>query len=342
MVGIDPRLDRLPSPVLDASRRLYGHWWEGAANALLRFGRGVVEAVAPFAVAVKLQIAFYEMYGWWGLEAYSQIAAYARELGLMVIGDVKRGDIASTAEAYAAAHLGEVVLPGGEKTAGLFNVDAITINPYLGSDGVLPFVRQAVQHGRGVFVLVRTSNPSAGELQDLTVQPPDSAARPPGLPARPRAVRLWEQVAALVRQWGELAGTPGGEVDDAGVRRAGAGTGGQALNRGSGEQPFGPVGAVVGATYPEDLARARELLPNQWILVPGYGTQGATARDAVQACCPGTRLGALVNAGRSIIYAFSDPRWMEDRKPSQWAKAVAAAARHARDELLAAADTRHA
>lgn len=300
VVGIDPRLERLPAPVLDASRRLYGESWEGAGNALLRFGQSVVEAVAPYAVAIKLQIAFYEMYGWWGLKAYAQIAAYARELGLLVIGDVKRGDIASTAEAYARAHLGEVPLPSGRVTPALLNVDAVTINPYFGTDGIMPFLQEASARGRGVFVLVRTSNNSARELQDLRIEGTGEL--------------LWERVARQVREWSVALGE----------------------GSGAGQEGWSLLGAVVGATYPQDLERARELLPGHWILVPGYGAQGATAQDAVRACRPGTGLGALVNASRSVIYAYEEPRFMEGRKPSQWARACADAARAARDELRAA------
>jgi orotidine-5'-phosphate decarboxylase len=325
VVGIDPRLERLPGPVLDASRRLYGESWEGAGNALLRFGQSVVEAVAPYAVAVKLQIAFYEMYGWWGLEAYAQIAAYARELGLMVIGDIKRGDIASTAEAYARAHLSEVPLPSGRLVPALLNADAVTINPYFGSDGIIPFLAEARSYGRGVFILVRTSNPSARELQDLRIEGTSEL--------------VWERVARQVREWSAVASVDAGSGDGTAEATvapgAKDGAGGAASEERKGEA-WSSVGAVVGATYPEDLERARELLPNHWILVPGYGAQGATARDAVRACRPGSSLGALVNASRSVIYAYEDHRFMQERKPSQWAGACADAARAARDELWAA------
>ncbi|MBE3584383.1 MAG: orotidine-5'-phosphate decarboxylase [Limnochordaceae bacterium] len=369
VVGIDPRWEWLPQPVLDASRRLYGDSWEGVANALLRFGRAIIEAVAPYAVAVKPQIAFYEQYGWWGLEAYAQTVAYAREQGLLVIGDVKRGDIASTAEAYAQAHLGDVPFwskgggdeqaqPRGRRRASLLAVDAVTVNPYLGVDGVLPFIEQAVAHRRGLFVLVRTSNPSARQLQDLhVVEPPAAAAeRLRRRPAQERTV--WQEVAGWVAEWAEAA------------------------RQRAGYDQWSPVGAVVGGTYPQDLAWTREQLPHSWILVPGYGAQGATAADVAQACfgatrrpspgksgkgqtdavglravadtdtatgAPGTArggadgpdlaepLGVLVNASRSVIYAFRQEQWMSPYKPSLWMRACADAAKAARDELWQAA-----
>lgn len=151
VVGLDPRPGQLPPELRPAPGALR----ENVAERFRIFNRRVIEAVAPFAVAVKPQVAFYEALGPAGLAAYEDATAYAREKGLLVIGDVKRGDIGSTAQAYAEAHLG----PGG--------ADGVTVNPYLGEDGLLPFVETARKNGRGLFVLVKTSNPSAAQLQDL-------------------------------------------------------------------------------------------------------------------------------------------------------------------------------
>lgn len=155
VVGLDPVLERMPAALVPPGTELDQ---EAAADAIVRFNSAVLEAVAPFAVAAKPQVAFYEQWGVPGWVAYQRTIALARDAGLLVIGDVKRGDTGSTSEAYARAHL---TSPGA--------ADAITINPYLGTDGLQPFVNAAREHGRGVFVLVRTSNPSAAAMQDVLV-----------------------------------------------------------------------------------------------------------------------------------------------------------------------------
>ena len=169
VVGLDPRIDALPPGLRERAAESQ----EGAAEAVIEFNRRVIQAVAPYAVAVKPQSAFYEMLGWQGVRAYAETIRAAHQSGLMVIADVKRGDIGSTAEAYARAHLDE------------FGADAVTVNPYLGSDGVAPFLKRTGE-GKGIFVLVKTSNPSSVELQDL-----DAGGSP-----------LYEKVAALVQRWG--------------------------------------------------------------------------------------------------------------------------------------------
>jgi len=184
-----------------------------------------------------------------------------------VIGDVKRGDIGTTAAAYAQAHLGADEPSGAASHAGsaatAIYADAITVNPYFGTDGIQPFLDAALRRGAGLFVLVRTSNASASELQDLRVD------------GRP----LHEHVAERVRAWGaELRGELG----------------------------YSSVGAVVGATAPRELVRLRELLPRTWLLIPGVGAQGATAAD-VGPAFDQHGLGALVNSSRGILYAFGSP-----------------------------------
>ncbi len=169
LVGLDPRADAMPE---EYQKALSGSRAD-ASEAILRFNLKVMDAVTPYAVAVKPQSAFYEALGWEGVRAYSETVRAAGERGLLVIGDVKRGDIGSTAEAYAEAHLD------------LIGADAITVNPYLGVDGVAPFLKRAVA-GKGLFILVKTSNPSSGELQDLKVG----------------AESVYERVAQLVNAWG--------------------------------------------------------------------------------------------------------------------------------------------
>jgi orotidine-5'-phosphate decarboxylase len=190
-------------------------------------------------VAVKPQSAFFEARGWEGVRAFESVCGYARDAGLLVIADVKRGDIGSTAQAYVDA-----VRP---------HADAATVNPYLGTDAVQPFL-DACRDGFGIFVLVKTSNPGSRDLQDARLAD---------------GRRLWELVAEHVAAWGREAPS---------------------------------VGAVVGATHPEELARARGLLPRAPFLLPGVGAQGATAAD----CAPAFPGLALVSASRSVIFS-DDP-----------------------------------
>ena len=266
VLGVDPQIDARTSSGIPAG------------YDLARFCCEVVEACAPFVAAIKPQLAFFEARGLDGMRALVEVLKTARALDLVTIADAKRGDIGSTSAAYAEAFLGK----------GDFACDAVTVNPYLGSDALAPFIAR-VREGRGVFVLVKTSNPSSGEFQDRAA------------PDRP----LWELVAERVNGWGsDFIGADG----------------------------LTPVGAVVGATYPDHARRARELLPNSVILVPGYGTQGASAKDAVAAARPdGT--GVIVNASRGLMYAYlREP----EMRPGD---AAAAAARAMRDELNAALDT---
>ena len=264
-VGIDPVYEQLP-PALRASSADEGR----RLAAIGTFCRGVVEAVAGIVPAVKPQSAYFELYREGGVKLYFELVQLARQAGLIVIGDVKRGDIGSTASAYAAGHLGHAAAP-----------DAVTVNGYFGADGLEPFVQAARQAGAGVFVLVRTSNPSAAAVQDFA----DSSGR-----------RFYEHMAAQVAALGAADGL-------------------------TGARGYSCVGAVVGATYPAEARRLREIMPAQVFLVPGYGAQGATAADCAAAFKPdGT--GAIVNAGRSVIYAHSAPGAAKD-----WKRAVADAAK---------------
>lgn len=274
VVGLDPVIGRLPTAVSSH----HPDPRKAAANAIVAFHHGVISAVAPFACAVKPQIAFFEEWGPPGLEAFERTVEMAHEAGLLVIADVKRGDIGSTASAYARAFLGSA--------HGAPANDAVTLNPYLGSDSIAPFLDAADSARAGLFVLVRTSNPSARELQDL-----DAGGTP-----------VHEHVAHLVREWGAS------RVGSCG---------------------YSSVGAVVGATAPRELARLRGLLPESWLLVPGVGAQGATAADVAPAFDE-RGLGAVVNASRSVLYAYAD------RGDAHWADHVGAAARALRDDLRAA------
>ncbi|MBL8727156.1 MAG: orotidine-5'-phosphate decarboxylase [Planctomycetes bacterium] len=248
VIGLDPRLDALPKGLLP-----------GATPALriVEFYRRALPVLARHAPCVKPNIAFFECFGGDGYRAYEQTCALAHQHGLLVVGDVKRGDIGSTAAAYAEGHFALA--------------DALTLHPYLGADSVAPFLAACrPEHGgRGVFVLVRTSNPGARDFQDLEVD---------GEP-------LCDHVARAVTAWGaELPRAEG----------------------------YSPVGAVVGATWPHELARLRSLLPHSWLLLPGVGAQGAKVED-LAAAFDARGLGALVNQSRGVMQCFEPDAtdWLE-------------------------------
>lgn len=247
-VGLDPRWESLPQEV--RARHEGGHVERpvAVAGAFSEFCTRTLEVIAPLVPVVKPQMAFFEQCGPVGFVALERVVRKARDLGLLVILDGKRNDIASTAAAYADAAFT------------LWNADAVTVNPYLGRDAVEPFLEAARRSGHGVFVLVRTSNPGAGQFQDL-----DCGGRP-----------LFRHVGAAVRSW----------------TRENLGTSG-----------FGDVGAVVGATYPAELALLRAEMPEVFFLVPGFGAQGAGAADTAPAFRP-DGLGAVVNSSRGILYPF--------------------------------------
>jgi orotidine-5'-phosphate decarboxylase len=185
VVGLDPRLDLMPQTLVRSYFARYGHTHQAASQAVREYNLRLLDAVAPHVPAVKVQVAFYEVFGPVGMQVFADTLREARQRGLMVIADVKRGDVELTAQAYAAAYLASG-LPGVELSPG-FEADAITVNPYVGGDGVLPFVRAAQTQGKGVFILVKTSNPASGEVQNLLVD---------GQP-------LYERLAALVQRWGQ-------------------------------------------------------------------------------------------------------------------------------------------
>jgi orotidine-5'-phosphate decarboxylase len=284
MVGIDPRPEELPAGFLE---RFPGDR-DGVSKALICFGREVIDVVAPLVAAVKFQSAFYEAYGPLGVAAMHASAAIAHEKGLIVIVDGKRNDIGSTAEAYARGYLGKVPLGGSFEPS--WQVDALTVNPYLGSDGISPFIKVAAREHKGIFVLVRTSNSSAGEFQDLQVN------------GRP----LYRHVADRLQEWAKPH---------------------------RGKSGYSLVGAVVGATYPEQLAELRECLPGIVLLVPGYGIQGASASE-VAGAFDNDGLGALVNNARGITYAYERATYRA-RFGDNWQAAIEQALRDMIDDLAA-------
>ncbi|MCM1107140.1 MAG: orotidine-5'-phosphate decarboxylase [Blautia sp.] len=264
VVGLDPMLDYVPGQIKKAAFGQFGETLEGAAAAIWQFNKAIVDATCDLIPAVKPQIAMYEQFGVAGVEAFKKTVDYCHEKGLVVIGDVKRGDIGSTSAAYAAGHLGTVQV--GEKSYAGFDEDFATVNPYLGSDGVKPFIEVCREHKKGIFVLVKTSNPSSGELQDRLID---------GKP-------LYEHVGAMVAEWAD--GCMGNS--------------------------YSYVGAVVGATYPEQGKVLRAVMPKSFILVPGYGAQGGTGAELAH-FFNADGLGAIVNSSRGIIAAYRQEKYRD-------------------------------
>ena len=192
VVGLDPMLSYIPSRIIDKAIREQGETCEAAGAAIWEYNKGIIDVTYDLIPAVKPQIAMYEQFGLPGMEAFKKTVDYCKEKGLVVIGDVKRGDIGSTSAAYATVHLGKVQI-GSKRVAG-FDEDFITVNPYLGTDGVKPFVDVCKEENKGIFVLVKTSNPSSGEFQDKKIE-----------------VRaLYEVVGEYVDKWGaEVIGNCG-------------------------------------------------------------------------------------------------------------------------------------
>lgn len=262
VVGLDPMLSYIPAQIQKKAFGEYGETLKGAAEAIWQFNKEIIDKTYDLIPAVKPQIAMYEQFGIEGLMAFKKTVDYCKEKDLVVIGDVKRGDIGSTSAAYAVGHLGTVKV--GEKEYAPFDEDFATVNPYLGTDGIKPFVDVCKEHKKGIFVLVKTSNPSSGEFQDRLVD------------GRP----LYELVGEQVAKWGEEC---------------------------MGET-YSYVGAVVGATYPEQGKILRKIMPKSFILVPGYGAQGGKGADLVHFFNE-DGLGAIVNSSRGIIAAWKQEKY---------------------------------
>ena len=264
VVGLDPMLNYIPEHVQKKAFAEFGETLEGAAEAIWQFNKEIVDKTYDLIPAVKPQIAMYEQFGVAGGAAFQKTVDYCHEKDLVVIGDVKRGDIGSTSAAYATGHLGKVQI--GSKTYTGFNEDFATVNPYLGTDGIKPFVDVCKEEKKGIFILVKTSNPSSGEFQDRLID------------GRP----LYELVGEKVAEWGsECMG-----------------------------DSYSYVGAVVGATYPEQGEILRKVMPKSFILVPGYGAQGGQGKDLVHFFNE-DGLGAIVNSSRGIICAYKQDKYKE-------------------------------
>jgi len=277
VAGLDPKIEYVPRYIIDKNYSIYGKNIKTVIESIFEFNKGLIDALCDIVPAVKPQSAYYEMLGYHGAKLLDRTVQYAKEKGLYVICDVKRNDIGSTAAAYAEGYF--------DKDG--YNVNSITVNAYLGSDGIEPFKKYCDESDKSIFVLVKTSNPSSGELQDLRLENGET---------------IYEHMADMVSCWGENS---------------------------IGKSGYSNVGAVVGATYPHQLTELRERMPHAFFLVPGYGAQGATARD-IAGAFDKSGVGAIVNSSRGIMCAYKNSGTSEQN----YAQAARDEAIRMRDEIL--------
>ncbi|EPY04280.1 Orotidine 5'-phosphate decarboxylase [Paenibacillus alvei TS-15] len=258
VVGLDPDIKLFPdflSKQIDSSL-------ESISEVIYEFNKIVIDAVADHVVAVKPQLAYYEVYGSYGIKALEKTIEYARSKQLVIINDAKRGDIGSTSMAYAQAFLGEGIIAG----------DMVTVNPFLGSDGYMPFLEVADENNKGVFLLLKTSNPSSYEIQDLILE---------------NGEQLYFKMAEDINKLASAT---------------------------IGSNNYSYIGAVVGATYPEEAKKLRKMLPYSIFLVPGFGKQGGKAEN-LSVFFDAKGNGALISSSRGIIYSYMDG-------DNEWVKAT--------------------
>lgn len=235
-----------------------GQTLEAAAKAVFRFNKAIIDEIYDVVPAIKPQAAYYEMLGWRGVKVLEKTIRYAQSKGMFVMTDGKRNDIGATMTAYAAAHLGNTAVGGNLIEA--FGADALTVNGYLGTDGIAPLLEICEKKDKGIFVLVKTSNKSSGELQDQKID---------GTP-------VYAVMGDMCEKWGSEQ---------------------------IGEYGYSSVGAVVGATYPEQLTELRQRLPHTFFLVPGYGAQGGGA-EGLKGAFDANGLGAVINSSRAVMCAY--------------------------------------
>ena len=286
VAGLDPKLEYVPRFLKDAFFVKDGHTLKAAAGAILAFNKALIDELCDIVPAIEPQAAYYEMYGWEGVRTLAETIRYAQQKGMYVMTDGKRNDIGATMTAYATAHLGKVMVDGVELEP--FGADALTVNGYLGTDGIQPLLDVCQKYDKGIFVLAKTSNPSSGELQDRKID----------------GKSVYEIMGEMCEKWGEQQ---------------------------IGKYGYSAVGAVVGATYPEQLAELRAKLPHTMFLVPGYGAQGGGAKGVAGAFDANGR-GAIVNSSRAIMCAYQK----EENCPEEdFAKAARREAIRMRDDIMA-------
>lgn len=258
VAGLDPKIEYVPEFIRKGYFDEDGETMKAASKAIFRYNQQLIDALCDIVPAVKLQAAYYELYGHHGIKTMERTIRYARMRGMYVITDGKRNDIGATMEAYAAAHLGSCQI--GSSECEPFGADALTVNGYLGTDGIQPLLDICKKRDKGIFVLCKTSNPSSGEFQDMLID---------GVP-------LYARMGDHCETWGEDT---------------------------IGQYGYSAVGAVVGATYPEQLSELRNRMPHTMFLVPGYGAQGGGAAG-IAGGFDKNGLGAIVNSSRAILCAY--------------------------------------
>ncbi len=286
VAGLDPKLDFVPEFIKEKAFAEEGKNLKGAAKAILEFNKAIIDEIYDLVPAVKPQAAYYEMYGYHGVKALYDTIEYAKSKGMFVIVDGKRNDIGATMEAYTNAYLGSVEICD-ESFEG-FGADALTVNGYLGTDGIAPLTAACNKNDKGIFVLVKTSNKSSGELQDKLLE---------------EGGTIYNAMGDMCEQWGADS---------------------------IGKYGYSAVGAVVGATYPEQLAEMRAKLPHTFFLVPGYGAQGGGAEGVAKAFDE-KGLGAIVNSSRAIMCAYKT----EGCDEKDFAKAARREVIRMRDDITA-------
>lgn len=289
-VGLDPHIDQIPEYLMTEvgveESENQAEYLERVANAVEKFNRIVIENIKPYTAVVKPQLAFYEQLGLPGLKAFKATVEIARESDLMVIADGKRNDIGSSARGYYKAYLNRENNKD-KASLGFVKSDALTINPYLGFEGIEPFLENEES---GVFGLLRTSNPGAEEIQNLQLASGQS---------------FYEELALMFEKWGSNY---------------------------RGETGYSNLGAVVGATCPEELANLRKLMPHTFFLIPGYGAQGGGAEDVV-AGFDSNGYGGIVNSARSIIFAYRKEPYKNKYNEKEFGLAAAEAAKIMRSDI---------
>lgn len=287
VIGLDPDIRKIPTCYKTDIHA--ENPFEAVADVIFAFNRDIIDTVADIVPAVKPQMAFYEKYGSHGVAAFEKTAAYAKGKGLAVIEDAKRNDIGNTARAYADGHLGTVTLLDGTSQAA-FDADFLTVTPFLGSESLGPFIDVCKQYKKGIFVLVKTSNTSSGEIQDVVAAD---------------GFTISQRIAKYVSAHAEgLIGNHG----------------------------YSSIGAVVGATYPEEAIALRKMMPKSYFLVPGYGAQGGRADDILP-CFHADGLGAAVNSSRGILYDHMSDEDRAKCSRQEYLQNVRAAALKMRDDI---------
>ncbi len=283
VVGLDPKLEYVPDFIKSKYFLQDGETLKAAAKAIFKFNQAIIDEIYDIVPAIKPQAAYYEMYGYFGMKTLEKTIKYAKLKGMYVITDGKRNDIGATMEAYTTAHLGAVKV--GDNEIEPFGADALTVNGYLGTDGISPLLEICKEKDKGIFVLVKTSNKSSGELQDRLMGD----------------VPLYRVMGDMCEQWGSSQ---------------------------IGKYGYSSVGAVVGATYPQQLSELRKELKHTMFLVPGYGAQGGGA-EGIAGAFDENGLGAIVNSSRAIMCAYKK----EGCPDTEFAKAARREAERMRDDI---------